>query len=270
MKTTDLLTLFDGLVADARSTMAAKNHDYTAASDDALANFKLVAGMLGLEPRQVWAVFFLKHAMAALAWAKTGKVESEGLKGRFLDLVNFSALGLAVVQECPEKATGQGNEAQATPAAPGPFEALWEDQAAWSRATFGTDQERGPEGSLKHLGREAEEALRCPLDRMEYADLLILTMDASRRAGLTREGLLAAAQDKMRVNKERRWPKAQPGEPCEHLKDPRAPDPATLQVVAGPHSVIKGVVFKGVSSSGRTCIPDTSSPQNGPESQGLI
>jgi hypothetical protein len=45
------------------------------------------------------------------------------------------------------------------------------EQAEWSRATFGSDTERGPVGPLKHLAKEVEECLAKPSDRMEYADL---------------------------------------------------------------------------------------------------
>lgn len=256
-----LMRLFDHLVADARKTMAGKNHDYTAASQDALANFKTVAETLGLKPRQVWAVYFMKHVMAVLAWAKTGKVESEGMTGRFVDLVNYAAIGNALLQE-PEKGSIQealakaaesleaqgfgkaireqgggfdlppgfklfGQEAVVGPAVPGPyatvpnaldFPALWDDQSAWSQKTFGTDQERGPQGSLKHLIKEAQEALQKPDDHKEYADLIILVCDASRRAGLTMGDLLKAAHAKMAENKKRTWPKPVEGEPCEHVK----------------------------------------------------
>lgn len=205
MTNTQLMQIFDALVASARTTMAAKNHDYTAASQDALANFKVIAGTLGLKPRQVWAVFFLKQVLAVVTWAKTGKLESEGLGGRFLDLVNFSALGQAVYESADDGPAWD-------------FEALWADQSAWSQKTFGTDKERGPAGSLKHLIKEAQEALQKPDDPKEYADLIILVCDASRRAGLSMEALLKAAHAKMAENKKRTWPKPVEGEPCEHVK----------------------------------------------------
>lgn len=202
-----LMRLFDSLVADARKTMVGKNHDYTAASQDALANFKMVAAMLGLKPRQVWAVYFMKHVMAVMAWAKTGKVESEGLAGRFVDLVNYAALGEAIYRT-----------ADSGPA--WDFDALWDDVAQWSTKTFGTDQERGPAGALKHITKEVQEALQKPDDPKEYADLIILVCDASRRAGLSMEALLKTAHAKMAENKKRTWPKPVEGEPCEHVKEP--------------------------------------------------
>lgn len=96
---------------------------------------------------------------------------------------------------------------------------LARDQAEWSQATFGADTERGPLGALRHLEKEAREAQAAPSDVTEYADCLILLLDASRRAGFTPMELIAAARDKMRVNRSRAWPKPVEGQPCEHVKD---------------------------------------------------
>ena len=80
---------------------------------------------------------------------------------------------------------------------------FWDQQAEWSRATFGSDTERGPLGPLKHLEKEAKEAQENAewvqknpekFDgvkqntvelRTEIADCLFLTFDAARRAGMT-------------------------------------------------------------------------------------
>ena len=95
-------------------------------------------------------------------------------------------------------------------------------QAAWSDATFGTD--RGPEGSLHHLIDEANECLDNPTDLSEYADCLILLLDATRRAGYTLTDLANAAWAKMDANEQRTW-----GEPDSrgviHHIEPDTPDP---------------------------------------------
>ena len=98
--------------------------------------------------------------------------------------------------------------------------ALWSRQAEWSQATFGTDQERGPIGALKHLAREAGEAIAKPDDAEEYADCLLLVLDASRRAGLTLDHLVRAAVVKQQANMLRKWPTALSDEPVEHVKEP--------------------------------------------------
>lgn len=107
------------------------------------------------------------------------------------------------------------------------FAALAEDQAVWSRATFGGDRERGPEGALKHLAKEAVEALEAwekpqwNVDdvRSEFADCLLLLLDASRRAGMDPLSLVRAGAEKMRVNKARKWSKPVDGQPVEHVRE---------------------------------------------------
>ena len=95
---------------------------------------------------------------------------------------------------------------------------LCKDQAEWSQKTFGSDQERGPIGPLKHLEKEAREAQENPRDYEEYADCLLLILDAARRAGLDASNLVAAARLKMNKNKARTWPKPVNDEPVEHVR----------------------------------------------------
>ncbi len=96
---------------------------------------------------------------------------------------------------------------------------LADDQAEWSQATFGSDKERGPIGALKHLEKEAREAAANPSDVKEYADCLILLLDASRRAGFTLLDVVRAATEKMIENKSRQWPKPTVADmPVEHIR----------------------------------------------------
>lgn len=92
-------------------------------------------------------------------------------------------------------------------------------QAAWSQSVFGTDQERGPIGALKHLAKEAVEAQQKPDDIMEYVDCLFLTVDAARRAGFSWRTLLSAAWDKLEINRKRKWGKPTSDEPVEHVRE---------------------------------------------------
>ena len=89
----------------------------------------------------------------------------------------------------------------------GDFHAFARAQSEWSQATFGTDQQRGPIGPLKHLEKEAREAQENPTDIYEFVDCLFLTLDASRRAGFSSESLLHFAWEKLTINKSRDWPK---------------------------------------------------------------
>ena len=101
-----------------------------------------------------------------------------------------------------------------------------DEQSEWSQATFGSDQERGPLGALRHLEKEAREAQQCPDDPTEYADCLLLIIDAARRAGFTIDELLRHTWDKLQVCKQREWPTPVPDQPVEHVRhDERSQQP---------------------------------------------
>lgn len=102
------------------------------------------------------------------------------------------------------------------------FFELYQRHAEWSRANFGRDDQSGPCRPLNHMAKEVQEALAAPDDIKEYADLLILWMDATRRAGYTPLDVLRAAVAKMGENERRPWPKfdptADPCTPTEHIR----------------------------------------------------
>lgn len=75
--------------------------------------------------------------------------------------------------------------------------------AAWSDATFGPPEERGPEGALAHLAKEIFEVLENPGDVMEYVDMLALVMDSARRAGFPARDVLREAWAKLEINRQR-------------------------------------------------------------------
>ena len=86
--------------------------------------------------------------------------------------------------------------------------ALQHEIGEWSEATF---DDPGPAPKLHHLKAEVDELLAAPFDRIEYADCLILLLDAARKAGISGDELLEAAYHKLQVNKRRIW-----GEPDEN------------------------------------------------------
>jgi hypothetical protein len=112
------------------------------------------------------------------------------------------------------------------------MEDFWNEQAAWSRSTFGADTERGPIGPVKHLLKEVRdealplaEAFRMDAPASEtttdlhgeLVDCLFLTFDAARRAGMTYHEMLEGAFRKLAINKARTWPKPTSStEPVEH------------------------------------------------------
>lgn len=126
------------------------------------------------------------------------------------------------------------------------FLQFWDDQAEWSQKQFGSDAERGPIGSLRHLAKEVEEAIACPNDLTEYSDLFALTIDATRRAGFSPDQLLNACYAKLAVNKTREWSVPTSDDPVTHIK----PDmPATLQTQDLINAGLNGFAFELAAES---------------------
>jgi hypothetical protein len=105
------------------------------------------------------------------------------------------------------------------------MEDFWDALAEWSVETFGPASVRGPIGPVRHLKKECDEITgaieaRRDVGMDEYADLLFLTFDAARRAGLSFHALLEQAKRKLVVNKARQWPTPTSDEPVQHVKQP--------------------------------------------------
>lgn len=102
---------FNKLVDRARmrqdQILKVKGNDYTRHEADRLSNFKRSAAAIGLSPLQVWAIFLNKHLDAIMAYVKTGRVESEGIQGRFDDVQNYMYLGEALIEEAAQAQSAQ-------------------------------------------------------------------------------------------------------------------------------------------------------------------
>lgn len=90
--------IFEDVINKCREIFNAKGHDYRIGNEDRLHNFITCAELLGLKPEQIWGVYFYKHVAAVFAWCKTGKVESEGIEGRFHDIINYAILGSEIAR----------------------------------------------------------------------------------------------------------------------------------------------------------------------------
>lgn len=97
-----------------------------------------------------------------------------------------------------------------------PFTNVRAKHAEWSDRQFGNV---GPVGPLKHLAKEANEAAEAPDDISEFADIIMLVWDSTRRAGFSDEQLAMAVAEKLERNKRRQWGSVKDGEPCHHLKN---------------------------------------------------
>jgi hypothetical protein len=112
---------------------------------------------------------------------------------------------------------------------------LFDRIGKWSNKTFGDEQSRGAKGPLWHMAKELlVEVLGVPcheytaiadeyadktcthFDEIEIADLLILEMDAIRRAGYSWPQMLAIADTKVAVCETRVYPKPAGDEISEH------------------------------------------------------
>lgn len=93
---------------------------------------------------------------------------------------------------------------------------LQNEQGLWSDATFGANRE--PSAPLAHLVKELGELLDAPRDRMEYADCLMLLLDAYRKAGGTADDLVQACFQKLEINKQREWGEPDENGVVEHIR----------------------------------------------------
>ncbi len=96
-----------------------------------------------------------------------------------------------------------------------PFETV-RAHALWSEKNFGTSDESGPVGPLRHLSKEAIEASQNPSDIMEFADIAFLFLDSMRRAGHTAEDLAEAMDAKQAILEKRVYRKSGVDQPVEH------------------------------------------------------
>lgn len=97
------------------------------------------------------------------------------------------------------------------------FASLFREAAEWSDAIFGAN--RSPMGPLKHLAKEVTEAQEKPSDITEYADMILLVMNAAHCNGWDGYALLEAVDKKLQINKQRKWGALNSEGISEHVKE---------------------------------------------------
>lgn len=79
-----------------------KGADYSSLSDS-LSNFKEGGAMIGRTKYEVWAIYFFKHVKSILNSIKSNpkapQTESEPLRGRIEDIINYSVIFAALLRE---------------------------------------------------------------------------------------------------------------------------------------------------------------------------
>lgn len=88
------------LLDSALSIREAKQPEYTLESPDVLNNFKQSAIRAGVDPMQVWSIFFDKQLSSIQAHIKNPNLkQAEPLDSRWHDLYNYLLLGFALYKE---------------------------------------------------------------------------------------------------------------------------------------------------------------------------
>lgn len=88
----------------AQDIMNAKQPEYTNKSIDVLNNFKSTAKSIGIQPMEVWAVFFNKHIQAILSHAGDPNMhQAEPIDSRYADALNYLFLGFSMIVENNKK-----------------------------------------------------------------------------------------------------------------------------------------------------------------------
>lgn len=90
-------------LSEMRAVTEAKNVDYSAGQDDAMANYYELSRAAGVTPFQAWMVLMMKHVTAIMRYSKCGSVVSESIHGRMIDLANYAMLGDALIKDLSDK-----------------------------------------------------------------------------------------------------------------------------------------------------------------------
>jgi hypothetical protein len=109
-----------------------------------------------------------------------------------------------------------------------------DDIRKWSDATFGEDQRTIP--ILHHLMKEVPEAIEvCETGshkaQWEFADCLMLLLDASSHYGMDAEDLIRYTRLKLNVNKLRKWGKPDKNGVIEHIVETAGPEKKVYRCV---------------------------------------
>lgn len=86
---------------------------------------------------------------------------------------------------------------------------LFKEIAEWRHKTFGFQKSIEP--TIYHLQDEITEILKDPKDIYEYADAMMLLIDAAHISGYNYDELIQAVKEKFEICKKRKW-----GEPDEN------------------------------------------------------
>ncbi len=96
----EFIEAYDMLCEHAMDIREVKQPEYTLENTDVLNNFKQSAIRAGVDPMQVWSIFFDKQLSSIQAHIKNPNlVKAEPLDSRWADLYNYLLLGFALYKE---------------------------------------------------------------------------------------------------------------------------------------------------------------------------
>ncbi len=96
------------------------------------------------------------------------------------------------------------------------FNFFQEQQGEWAAETF---KNQTVDGKLAHLIKEVGELRDDPTDILEFADCLMLLLDAARLQGITATDILINAWYKLGINKQREWGQPNADGSVEHISE---------------------------------------------------
>jgi len=101
MKKSRFLELQKKLKTEVEDTFNQKGPAYTGESKDCLANFKKMAEKFNVSPLLVWGIYFNKHVDAINSFITNPDLSqgSEPIETRLIDIINYSYLGHAIIEE---------------------------------------------------------------------------------------------------------------------------------------------------------------------------
>lgn len=89
----------DRIFRQCKDLLVSKGKAYNPGTTDANRNFKKIGEMLGIDPRVVWCVYFLKQVDAFVSIMLGGSDGGEPLESRAVDICNYAVIGVDVDSE---------------------------------------------------------------------------------------------------------------------------------------------------------------------------
>lgn len=90
------------LELDSNTVLYDKMADYSD-GDDTFSNFKQLAEECDLTHFKIWFVYFMKHIQAIRSYVVGGSVESEPIRGRIVDAINYLKILNGMVEEADKE-----------------------------------------------------------------------------------------------------------------------------------------------------------------------